>query len=198
MRATATKGGGFERPTRIEISMFVGGDSSDGYTDNLTAFGYSQDFLALAGGLSLTGLRQVTPRWWAGGLLAAESLPGWSRTVAGSTATQELSLSTYTIAAVARAEQPIGGGVSLYAQLAAGLGIGHTDLKGADNMTYGHTTEGPAFSVGAGFHFEPRIFRGVGASVGWQYDYAPDIKDLIGDTHAAGGIRASWSLTYGF
>ncbi len=198
VRATAIKGGGFERPTRIEVGFLLGGDNSDGYTDNLTAFGYSQDLVPISAGVSMTGLRQITPRWWAGGLLAADNLPSWYRTVPGSTATQELDWRTYTIAAVARAEQPIGGGVSLYAQLTAGLGIGQTSLKGADNMTYDHTTEGPAFSAGAGFHFQPRIFRGIGASVGWQYDYAPVVKDLIGNTHDAGGVRATWALTYGF
>ncbi len=198
VHVNVTKGGGFERPTRIEVSAYIGPDTSDGYTDNLTAFGYNEDLLSLSAGLSVTGLRQITPRWWVGGLVATEALPSWSHTVAGSTATQQLDWHTYTIAAVARAEQPIGGSVSLYAQLTAGLGIGETSLKGADNMTYDHTTEGPAFSAGAGFHFEPRSFHGVGASVGWQYDYAPVVKDLIGNTHDAGGVRATWALTYGF
>src|SRR5579863_2654028 len=84
-----------------------------------------------------------------------------------------------------------------YAQLDAGLGIGRTQLVNAENMTYTDTYFGPAFGAAAGLHVNGWFLPGFGASLGYAYDYAPVIKDLIGNTHASGGSRLTFALTYG-
>jgi hypothetical protein len=61
-------------------------------------------------------------------------------------------------------------------------------------MTYSDSSFGPAFALGLGLHLD--IVHGIGLSTGYQLDYAPVVKDLIGNTHAAGGHRALLSLTF--
>lgn len=201
IRTNLTKGGGFVPANRIELALIAGNERNDAYTNNLTNFGYTQDFGASAG-LELLGLRQLSPRLWVGGLLSYVSMPGWSRSVTGpGNLTQDLDWSIATIGPVVRGEQPFANtGVlsrfSAYGQLMAGLGIGHTVVTDTQGMVYPDTTLGPAFGVAAGLHFQSR--HGIGLSAGYELDYAPAIRDLIGNTHAAGGDRATFALSYSF
>ncbi len=85
--------------------------------------------------------------------------------------------------------------LSGYSQLSAGLGIGHSALHGADGMTYSSTDFGPAFAAGVGLRVH---FTRFGFSAGWTYEGAYAVKDLIGNTHGAGGNRLALGLSWGF
>ena len=128
-------------------------------------------------------------------------MPSWSHDMGS--VTQELDWSMATVAAIGRGELPLGHGdtiasqISLYAQLAGGLGIGHAHFSGAQGEENTHDYFGPAVSTGAGVHLESSSGH-MGASLGYQLDYAPVIDDRIGHTHAAGGSRLAISLTYGY
>jgi hypothetical protein len=49
--------------------------------------------------------------------------------------------------------------------------------------------------MGAGVHLELRRF---GFSLGYEFDYAPAIQNLAGDTHASGGHRLSTGVSYAY
>ena len=101
--------------------------------------------------------------------------------------------------AVARGDQPLGGSRwSVYAEAAAGLGIGNTSLTNAQNMTYKDTYFGPALSAGVGLRVHDWLVPGFGMKLGYELAYMPVIKDLIGNTHATGGNYLTFALTYGF
>jgi hypothetical protein len=62
-------------------------------------------------------------------------------------------------------------------------------------MTYSATNAGPAFAAGLGLHVH---FDHLGINLGWEYDAAWAVKDLIGNTHVAGGSRLALGLSWGF
>jgi hypothetical protein len=199
---TATaKGGGFLKPTQIEVGVLAGPERHDGYTDSLKGFGYDEDTLAPSAGIEVRGLRQVARRVWVGGLASWQSMPKWTHGVTGTNGQLEETWhwSTTAAMALARGVQPLGDThFSLYAEIAAGVGIGHTTLTDAMSMTHDDFHVGPAFGVGAGIHLESPILPGAGMTAGYELDYMPVIDDLIGNTHASGGHRITAALTYGF
>ena len=196
--AGTAKGGGFERPTRLELTTFLGSERHDAYTDNLTAFGYSEQTKLLASsGFLATATRRYSQLVWFGGTAGFERLPTWSQDITRSSQTQELTWSAVRVAAVAQLEQPFGGSRwSAYGQLAAGLGIGFTALTNAQGMTSRDVHFGPALGFATGIR--AYIAEGFGAAAGYAFDYAPVIHDLIGNTHAIGGHRLTFAITYGF
>jgi hypothetical protein len=206
IRNEATKGPlgpRFTRPTRIELGVLVGDERDDAYTQSLANFGYQKDLIAIDVGLYGLALRQVSDELWVGALVGSVKMPQWTRNVSGSSTEQTFDWSTYTAAAVVRGELPfagagVGAHFSVFAQLDAGLGVGRTQLVNAQNMTYDDTYFGPAFGAAAGLHVLGWVWPGLGASLGYAYDYAPVIKDLIDNTHATGGHRLTFALTYGF
>jgi hypothetical protein len=197
IRTEATKGGGFERPNRVELSLLAGGERQDAYTDNLKAFSYYQA-LAPSVGVQAVGLRQLTPYVWAGGLASLVGMPAWKHDIVGGGGQQKLEWQTTTLAAVGRGEYPLGRHFATYAQLSAGLGIGHTKFTGPDGMTNEDNYFGPAFGVAAGMRVEIPWITGLGFGLGYAFDYAPVISDLIGNTHASGGHRLTLAATWGF
>jgi hypothetical protein len=212
IRPTSTKGGGFEHPYRVELGGFAGNERSDAYTNNLNAFGYSSDALVgpFDAGYSLVGVRQVHRWFWVGATATDTAMPRYSKTIAGSDIKQSLDWSTYTIGGVVRAETPhaattsgdlldrLASLTSAYVQVSLGLGIGRTHLHAADAMTYDDTSFGPALGFAAGLHVNWIWWPQLGASIGYGYDYDPVITDLIGNTHATGGHRGTFALTYQF
>ncbi|HUJ62782.1 MAG TPA: caspase family protein [Kofleriaceae bacterium] len=202
--ASTTKGGAWLSPNRISVGLIVGPERQDGYTANLQAFGYVEQGLAPASaGISIAWLRRIDRRIWVGAAGSYVGMPSWKETVTGENASQKLAWSTAALAAVARGEQPfaasgIASRFAAYAQIAAGLGIGRTVLTNAQAMTYDDNYLGPAFSAGAGLRVQGPHLHPLGLEAGYEFDYAPVIKDLIGDTHASGGHRVTLSLTYSF
>jgi hypothetical protein len=209
--ATA-KGGGVEAvPMRLELGVFAGPEHHDAYTDNLVTFGYDTPFLDLSGGVELTFLSglgrepigRAGQRVWIGAELSHTAMSGREHGVVGSGLQQDFAWSTSALELVGRVEQPLAAAdhpicFSLYAQLGAGLGLGQTSLAGADGMTYRDTHLGPAFSAGAGLHVTAPHRRWLGFTLGYRYDDAPVIEDLIGHTHQSGGHRVFAAFSYNF
>jgi hypothetical protein len=206
MVVATSKGGGFARPYRIELLGVVGGERHDAFTNTLEAFGYREEFLGASSGLSIVGLRRFTKYLWAGGTLGFENAPFWTRDTDG-LYDMRFEWSTLTLGAAGRAEYPFGDSgfwsrIKAYGQATAALGAGVTQHHDQDGMTTKETYFGPALTLGAGFMLggdDNNIwFKGLGFSLGYQLEYAPIIDNLIGDTHAAGGHRATAALSYSF
>ncbi|HSD88245.1 MAG TPA: caspase family protein [Kofleriaceae bacterium] len=204
--SSTTKGGGWTRPYRIEAQLLVGGERHDAYTDTLQAFGYNEQFLSLSTGISLTGLRRIDKHLWVGGLGSVEGMPAWERPTDG-LYSQRLEWNTLAIAGVGRAETAFADSgvlsrIKVYAQLAAGLGIGGTKHRDQDGMITTDTFVGPAGAVGAGVLLggdDNNVFlKGLGFSLGYSLEYARVIDNLVGDTHASGGHRFTTALSYSF
>jgi hypothetical protein len=196
--ATARKGGWSGLPYRLELDGMLGGERSDAYTQSLAAFGYT-DGLNASAGLQVIGLRHVAPYFWAGALISDVGLPKWTRGTGA--APQTLDWSTLTVAAVGRGELALTSErahpqVSIYGQLAGGLGVGTTHFSGAQGENNDHTYAGLSLSGGAGLHLETRI--GIGVTLGYQYSYAPAISDLFCNTHASGGHSLLAGVSYSF
>jgi hypothetical protein len=185
----AAKGGDeLGRRLRFEVVGVVGAERKDGFTDTLQAFGYQQG-KGLSGGLTVSALRRVERRLWLGGFGALVGAPDWTL----STGRQPLrfSWSTATLGPLVRAVQPLGdhglaARTGVYAQLGAGLGLGSTQLIDQDDRTTSQHFTGWAATMGAGLRLDGAR---VGGSLGYQFDYAPVIHNLTGDTHASGGHR---------
>jgi hypothetical protein len=178
---------------RLEIGGLIGPERHDAYTDNLAGFSYHEADLSPSAGVEVHALIDVNPHLWVGLLASNVSMPSWSHGVTGSDLDSKLDWSTVTTLAVARGV--LGQGrFTAYGELGAGLGMGRTSLRATDNMTYTDTSFGPAFAAGIGLHVD--IWHGIGLGTGYELDYAPVVKDLIGNTHASGGSRWLLSLTF--
>ncbi len=203
IRAAATKGGGFVHHERLDVGFLVGPERHDDYTTNLSAFGYNEKALQPSSGIQITAWYQELPWLWVGALTSTVEMPSWSHTVVGSTAMQTLDWRTTTLLAAARAEQQLFPNVRWlntlfgYVQAGVGGGGGRTDLTDAMGTQHVAWHFGAAFSGGAGLHTQ-LSHTGLGFDVGYQFDYAPVIDDLIGNTHASGGHRLFSAFTYRF
>lgn len=196
LEVATPKGGGWTRPTRIEVSLAAGAERHDAYTETLEAFGYKEKFLALSAGITVTGLRRVHEYLWVGGLGSAEGLPEYSRSSDG-LYPQKLEWSMQTLQGVARAETTVGnnGYLHFYAQGGLGLGIGQTIHHNTSDMETKDSYLGPAISGHTGLAF---VYRAFGLGLDYGYSYARVIDNLVGDTHGSGGhrfgIATSWSF----
>lgn len=186
------------KPLQIEVIGAVGDERHDGYIDTLKNFGFTEQGGAAAQ-LTLQGTWQVDRRLWVGGRVTTASAPGWSMSVIGSSQQLSFDWSLSTIGAVARAMQPFGetGGWArsgLFAQVGAGMGIGRTHFTDQDNKKTTDTFYGWATSFAGGIHLDGN--RGIGFSLGYEFDYAPVIDNKTGDTHASGGHRVFLGVSY--
>jgi hypothetical protein len=196
----ATAKGEGEEPTHemmpmvLEIGFLIGPERHDAYTDSLSGFGYTEQGLSPSAGVEVHALVELHRHLWVGVLASNVSMPSWSHAVTGENNVEEkLDWTTQTMLATARGV--LGSGrFTAYGEIGAGLGRGSTNLHAADGMTYSDSSFGPAFAAGLGLHLD--IVHGIGLSTGYELDYAPVVKDLIGNTHAAGGHRWQFSLTY--
>jgi hypothetical protein len=200
LRAEPAKGG-WPR-VQVEVGLGIGAERHDAYTDNLVAFGFDEGSLAVSAGLELVGIGELSPRIWVGGLASTVSMPQWDHKITGVDLHQTFDWSTSTLGAIARGYQPLADDglasrISGYAQIVAGLGIGHTTFTDSNGMKFRHTDLGPSFALGGGLHLG-RLQKGVGVSIGYELSYAPVIKDLIGNTHASGGSRCTFAMSYTF
>jgi hypothetical protein len=197
----ANKGAGMPaRTLQFELAGIVGGERADAYVSTLEAFGYKMQLgRELSSGLVLSVMQRVDRRLLIGGFAAMVGAPRWSQ----STERQplEFSWNTTTVGAVARAVQPFGLSRRLppseiYAQAGLGLGVGTTRFTDQDGERTEQRHLGWAMTMGGGLHIEGH--RGIGFSLGYQFDYAPVIDNLAGDTHASGGHRVSAAVSYAY
>jgi hypothetical protein len=194
----AAEKGGFVEPARamrIELSGIAGGERSDAFTETLDAFGYKRS--GTSAGLALAVTQRLERQFWLGGFAAMTSSPAWS--LATDRNPMRFSWSTISLGALGRAFQPFGshgfaGRSGFYAELGAGLGIASTQLRDADNRRTDQRFYGWALTMGGGLHIEGN--RGLGFSLGYEYDYAPLIENLERETHASGGHRLSAGISY--
>ena len=198
---SATKGGGFARPYRIEFGGGIGGEHDDAYTQNLSNFGYSADASMSSTVVQVTALRQVEQYLYVGAQVARSSLPDWSKGITGASPLMEdLTWSATTFGVVGRAMWPFKiaprADFGLYAQGMLGAGIGISDVRETTGKLDGQSNVGFAASGGAGVYID--LIWGIGVLAGYEYDYAPVVKDLIGNTHAVGGDRATAALSVSF
>jgi hypothetical protein len=196
--ATARKGGPAGPLYRIEVDGIAGTERNDGYTQSLQNFGYTEGGWPSTG-IQVVGLRWIAPHLWAGVQASDVAMPRWTHPTDAQT--QELDWSTATLLAVVRGELALGdaglfGRVFAYGQVGAGGALGTIHFYGATGERDDHGYGGGAVSAGAGLRVEGP--RHVGASLGYQFDYAPVISDLIGNTHASGGNRLLVGLSVGF
>jgi hypothetical protein len=200
------KGGGFWRPTRIEVSASLGSEHGDAYTQTLADFGYESEFLGAGAGLGISVTRQVERRLWVGVAASHNVAPRWTRD--DSFGDLEIDWTLSSIMAVARgvqhyADEGPGSKVGAYAQVAAGLGMGRTRFTDVDDSVTRESHLGPSLAASAGIEFgnsntPGRWGRGLTFSLGYELVYAPVIENEIGDTHASGGHRLTTALSYSY
>jgi hypothetical protein len=144
-------------------------------------------------------LRRLDHRIAIGGFAATAGSPEWSQPT--ERRSQRFAWSTSSLGALVRGVQPFhirrrGPRPELYAQVGLGLGVGRTHFTDADDQRTEDTFFGWALSLGGGLRIEGN--RGVGFAFGYQYDHAPVIDNLTGDTHASGGHRLTASVSYAY
>jgi hypothetical protein len=186
------------RALHVELGVFVGSESEDNFTDTLRMFGY-QPKLGASAGAAVTVLRQLDRRLWLGGFASLGGTPAWRLDT--ERAPLEFTWTTLGIGAVVRGVQPVAtrgllGRFALYAQLGAGLGVARTQFVDQDAERTDQWFLGWAMTAGTGLRIDPLF--GLGLSLGYQFDHAPVIENLIGETHASGGHRASLGLSYSY
>ena len=197
----AANKGGFGVPAHrlwIGMSGLAGAERKDDFTSTLAAFGFQQK-AGISAGVALHALWQVDRRLWFGGYGSLVGAPEWS--LATERKPLRFSWSTAMLGALVRAVQPFGerglaGHAGIYAQLGAGLGFGSTQLTDQDDRRTNQTFVGWGTTLGAGLHVDGN--RGIGLSLGYEFDYAPVIDNLTGDTHVSGGHRLSAGVSYAY
>jgi hypothetical protein len=200
---SASKGSGrFEHPYRLEVAGLLGGERDDTYTKRLIDLGYNEDG-SVSAGLSILGLRQIHEKIWVGGMGTIESGPSYSRQADAGFSPQRFTWNLTTIGLVAHGQQPLGSSglaarTSIYARVGAGVAMARTEFKDIMDVATDQTFFGPSLLMGAGLHFDSGSPGRLGVSMGYQFDYAPVIDNLIGDTHASGGHRFIAGLSYSF
>lgn len=197
----AVNKGGFGAPPHrlsIELSGVAGGERKDSFTTTLGAFGFQQS-PGISAGAELSALWRLDRRLWLGGFAALVGSPEW--TLGTERKPLRFSWNTATLGAIVRGIQPLGdhglaAHAGVYAQLGAGVGLGNTELLDQDDMRTAQHFVGWATTMGAGLHIDGN--RGIGFSLGYEFDYAPVIDNLAGDTHASGGHRLSLGASYAY
>jgi uncharacterized caspase-like protein len=200
------KGGRFARPNRDEYVFVMGGERQDGYTARLEDFGYKQKFASVSWGAQLTHLRRIHDHLWVGGTVAGVKAPEWRRETDG-LYPMRFSWDVVTLAAVGRAETAFGASgllarLKVYGQLGLGLGLARTTHHDQNDDETNEVYAGPALAAGGGVLIggddHNLWLKGLGIAIGYQFDYARIIDNLIGDTHASGGHRATLGLSFSY
>ena len=199
----------FERPTSIMISVVTGSERDDAFIENLRNFAYTRDGITSGAGVSTGVIGMVTqrihPHFSVGGSAEWHDSSFWRRPTELSPLTFEWS--TAAISALAVADVTLGDdGIARqfrpYALVGAGLGLGRTTFFNAYDTESNELFAGYALTAGVGLNLDARrmnrITDGMTVTLGYRFNYAPIISNLIGDTHASGGGRFEFGLGYRF
>jgi hypothetical protein len=196
---TAAKGG--DEPAHgleIELALVLGDERLDGFTNTLRAFGYVHSGGGVSTGLELHALHRIDRWLWLGGFGSVDGAPEWM--LPTERQPMRFEWTTTTLGPLVRAARPFrehgrGSHLGAYAHLGAGLGLGSTQFTDEDGRRTTQHFIGWATTLGGGLWLEGRRFGGM---FGYQFDYAPVIHNLTGDTHASGGHRLVVGLTYAY
>jgi len=190
-----TKGGGFERPWRVDLGLLGGAERHDQFIQTLEDFGWSEDSGG-AGGFQLAITRQYHEHLRLGGVAIYSTAPSWTRE--DPLTKQTFDWSVTSLLAHAHASQTFfeGGRLGAYATLGLGISIARSTFVDPDEMTTHETFIGPALSAGAGLQLDTKL--GLGFTMGYQFDYQRAVNNLIGDTHASGGHRVALGLAWSY
>jgi hypothetical protein len=188
-----TKGGGFAKPWRIDLGVLAGGERRDGFYDTLENFGWTEES-GPSSGFQLAITRQYDKRLRIGGSASYTKPPSWGRV--DELTEQSFEWSVTSLLVHAHAQQPFfeGGRLGMYATLGLGLAMGRSTFVDPDTMTTHETFFGPAASLGTGLKLDARV--GLGFTIGYQLDYQRAVNNLVGDTHASGGHRFAFGLSW--
>lgn len=204
--ATAKGERRFARPNRDEYMLVLGDERRDAFVERLEAFGYERQIASATWGGQLTHLRRLHDYLWVGGSVAGMQAPEWRRDTDG-LHPMRFSWFTATLAGVGRVEVPLDtkgllARVKPYAQLGLGVGIARTTHRDQDDMRTTDVFVGPSLVFGTGVALgrgdSMRFIDRFGLSLGYQFEYAPIIDNLIGDTHASGGHRGTVGVLFSY
>ena len=172
----------------LEVAAGFIQQRTDAYTSRLNEFGYQAhaiDFPTVR--LTLGASRRLTAHL--AGVVQVGTLAGdrYDRSIAAETDT--VSFHAYGGAAYLRAFTDLGSWFGLYGQAGAGFGLGVVDLETQQTgVAPSSTTTSFGYLLGGAVGATARLGRVVTLFGQLGYDYAPVIRNLIGDTHDGGGF----------
>ena len=193
--------------TTILVGVQIGAERDDAFIENLRNFTYRKDGATQGAGITSGLLAMVTRRihsnFAVGGSVEWHDSATWSRPTELSPL--QFRWNTAALSGLAVADTALGDStyarlVRPYALVGVGLGVGRTYFADAYNVKTVEAFAGYALTAGAGISIDadPRRawLAGATMSMGYRFNYAPIINNLIGDTHASGGGR--FDLAFGF
>jgi caspase domain-containing protein len=172
----------------LEFAAGVIQPRTDAYTSRLNEFGYQPGLFDLPSlRLTMGASRRLTAHLAAVVLVGTLAGDRYLRSIADETDT--VSFHSYGTAAYLRAFADFGSCFGVYGQAGAGMGLGVVKLEtqqtgvapSTSTTSFGYLLSG---AVGA----KARLGRVATLFVQVEYDYAPVIHNLIGDTHDGGGF----------
>jgi hypothetical protein len=212
---TARKGGAdpsnrIDKPTMIMVGFEVGGERDDAFIATLRNFQYKSgednNNAGLTAGLVAMALRRIHPNVAVGGSIEYHNSATWTRRTELSPLTFQWN--TGAISALGLVDTPLstsarGRSIRPYVLGGAGLGIGRTHFRDAYEVATTENHAGIAFTVGAGVQFlgyqQPgSIAGGMSVNLGYRFNYAPIVSNLVGETHSSGGHRFELTVGYRF
>ncbi len=195
--------------TTILVGLQLGRERDDGFIQNLRNFQYRRDGITdgagVSGGLQAIVLRRIHANFSVGGSVEWQDSATWSRSTELSAL--QFHWNTAALAGLAMADTALGETefarqVRPYALVGIGLGFGRTYFSDAYNANTVENFAGYALTAGAGLSLDAdpdqHWFPGATMSLGYRFNYAPIIHNLIGDTHASGGGRFEFAFGYRF
>jgi hypothetical protein len=180
----------------VELAVGLIQQRTDAYTSRLNEFGYQAGAIDLPSIRVTAGAARVlTPHLAA--VLQAGTLAGdrYTRSIASETDT--VSFHSYGAAANLRAFADLAKWFGVYGQGGVGVGLGVVDLETQQTEVPPKTTTtsfGVLLSGAVGA--KARFGRVVSLFGQLGYDYAPVIRNLIGDTHDGGGFSGQLGLQF--
>ena len=180
----------------IEVAAGLIEQRTDAYTSRLNEFGYEAgliDFPSLH--FTAGASRKLTAHLAA--LVQIETLAGdsYQRSIAQETDTA--SFRAYGAGAYLRTFADLGRWFGVYGQAGAGFGLGIVDLETQQTgVPPSARTYSMGYILGGAVGATARLGRVLTLFVQGGYDYAPVIRNLIGDTHDGGGFSVVLGMRF--
>jgi hypothetical protein len=180
----------------IEAAIGLIQQRTDAYTSRLNDFGYQAGLIDLPSLHVTAGAsRRLTAHLAA--VVQIETLAGDSYTRSIAQETDTASFHAYAGAAYLRTFADLGSWLGVYGQAGAGFGLGVVDLETQQTgVPPSSKTYSMGYVLGGAIGATARFGRVVTFFVQGGFDYAPVIRNLIGDTHDAGGFSTVIGLRF--